>query len=313
MQKEPDINKVAVIGAGLMGFGLGVDFARAGYEVAMWNTKEDSSRQAMKRSRIALDRMVEAQVISKMEADAAYARLHPTTDMDEAATGADYVIESVLEQIKVKHDVYRRLDKICPPPAILASNSSGIMPTIIAEAATHPERVLITHYFQPPHLLPLVEIVGGEKTSKEVIDRTFRILTKMRKKPVVLRKELPAFAGNRIQRVIGVECSYLVENEVCSPEDVDTIIMYGFGRRMFNTGYFMRCDLIGLDLLYDTAMARGQKPLQVVEEHYSKGELGAKTGKGFYDWTSESEEALHRRQDMDLLRFLKRDYDEGLL
>jgi 3-hydroxybutyryl-CoA dehydrogenase len=313
MQREPDVNKVAVIGAGLMGFGIGVDFARAGYDVALWNTREETSKQAQERSRTALSRMVEAEVMTRAEADAALARMHFTTDMDLAAKGADYVIESVLEQIKVKHDVFRRLDELCPPPAILASNSSGIMPTVIAEAVTRPERVLITHYFQPPHLLPLVEIVGGKQTSKETVERTFRILTKMRKKPIVIRKELPAFAGNRIQRAIAEECGYLVENEVCSPEEVDAIIMYSFGRRMFNTGIFIRYDLIGLDFIYDAATARGQKPLKVVEEHRMRGELGVKTGRGIYPWTPESIEALQRRQDMDLLSFLKRDYEEGLL
>jgi len=313
MTKEPGINKVAVIGAGLMGFGIGVDFARAGYEVTLWNTKAETSKQAMERARTALDRMVEAKVTTKSEANAAYARLHPTTDMTQAAKGADYVIESVLEQLKVKHEVYRRLDELCPPPAILASNSSGIMPTTLATVCTHPERLLIAHYFQPPHFLPIVEILGGEKTSKETIDRTFSILSKMRKKPVILRKELPGFAGNRIQRVIGEMCSSLVEDGVCSPEEVDDIIMYGFGRRMTNTGFFLRNDLIGLDLGYDAAIARGQKPIKVVVEHYKRGELGVKTGKGFYTWTPESVEALHRRQDMDLLRLMKRDYEEGRL
>ena len=311
--KVEGINKVAVIGAGLMGFGIGVDFARAGYEVALWNTSEATSKQAMSRARTALDRMVEAELITPAEADAAYARLKPTTDMAQAATGADYVSESVLERLDLKKEVFARLDEMCPPPALLTTNTSGIMPTAIATATTHPERVVVAHYFQPPHLLPLVEILGGEKTSQETIDTTFRVLSKMRKKPVILRRELPAFAGNRIQRLIGEEANALVENGVCSPEEVDTIIMMGFGRRMATTGYFTRVDLIGLDLSYDAAIARGQTPPRAIVERVERGDLGAKTGKGFYEWSPEKAEAMHRRLDMELLRMMKRDYEEGLV
>ncbi len=311
--KEAGINKVAIIGAGLMGFGIGVDFARAGYDVALWNTSQATSQKAMTRARAALDRMVEAQFIAPGEADAAHARLRPTTDMTDAATGADYVVESVLEQLVVKQDVFRQLDNICPASSILATNSSGLSPTAIATATRYPERVVVTHYFQPPHLVPLVEIVGGEKTSRETKDTAFRVLAKMRKKPVAIAKEFPGYAGNRIQFAIGTEAMWLVENGVCSPETVDIIIKMGFGRRMATTGYFDRMDFIGLDLLHDVLSGQGRPVPEPLAHHVKQGEFGVKTGKGFYEWTPEAVEALERGQDMALLAMLKQDYEEGVL
>ena len=311
--KEDSLNKVAIIGAGLMGFGIGVDFARAGYDVALWNTSPTTSQQAMTRARKAFDRMVEAEFITREEAEGAYAHLQPTTDMTEAARGADYVVESVLEQLPLKQDVFRRLDVICPPPVILATNTSGLSPTAIATATTHPERVVVTHYFQPPHLIPLVEIVGGEKTSSQTIETAFQVLTRMRKKPVKLLKETPGFAGNAIQNGIGMMAIGLVEKGICTPEMVDTIITMGFGRRMRMTGYFDRMDLIGLDLVADIVTAQGLTPPRLIAEHVERSELGAKTGKGFYKWTPESAEAFNYRQEMELIRLLKQDYEKGIL
>jgi len=310
---EEGLNKIAIIGAGLMGFGIGVDFARAGYDVALWNTSPATSQQAMTRARKAFDRMVEAGFMTREEADSAYARLRPTTDMTEAAAGADYVVESVLEQLPLKQDVFRQLDEVCPVPAILATNTSGLSPTAIATATTHPERVLVTHYFQPPHLIPLVEVVGGEKTSDETIATVLRVLTRMRKKAVRLLKEQPGFAANSMQGGMGRVAMELVQNGMCTPEVVDTVITMGFGRRLSTTGYFERLDIIGLDLVADVITAQGGTPPPIIAERVERSELGAKTGKGFYEWTPESVEAFHYRQEMELLRLLKRDYDEGIL
>ena len=136
--KDRGIKKIAIIGAGLMGYGIGIDFARAGFEVALWNRSLDASRQAMTRSREALDHMVEADFISSGAADQTFARLHPSTDLESAAGEADYVVESISERLPLKKKIFQQLDQICPPPAILATNTSTLKPTIIAEATKHP-------------------------------------------------------------------------------------------------------------------------------------------------------------------------------
>ena len=142
-----------------MGVGIGIDFARAGFDVSLLNRSADSSGKAMARSRKALELMASAGLITSQAAGDAFAHLEPTTDIETAARGAGYVVESVQEELSLKKEVFRQLDALCPPPAILATNTSSIRPTVIAAAVDHPERVVVTHYFHPEHLVPLVEIV----------------------------------------------------------------------------------------------------------------------------------------------------------
>jgi 3-hydroxybutyryl-CoA dehydrogenase len=314
MKKCADINKVAVIGAGLMGFGIGVDFARAGYDTWMYNTREETSRIAMQRAKDALWLFVEGNMMSDSEAEAAYARLHPTTSLEAAAQNADYISESALESLALKRRIFADLDRLCTPSAILTTNSSNFTTTSIVKdnAMKHPERCCVAHYFQPPHLLPLVEVVGGEKTTKETIDKTCEILKAMHKKAVVIPVEVPSHAGNRIQGAIGREIRNLVDKKICTPEMIDDIIMYSFGRRMANTGWFIRNDLIGLDFTYNIAKADGTEPWEPIKERVERGETGMKSGKGFYDWPDFGK-AVERRQNMDLIRFLKRDMEDGKL
>lgn len=309
--KEKGIERVAVIGAGLMGLGIGVEFARFGYQVSLYNTTAATSKQAMERADEDLDLMVETQLLTAEEAKATLDRLRPTTDLVDAASGADYVIESVLELLSLKHEIFAKLDEICPPPAILATNTSGLMVTDIASVAKHPERILATHYFQPPHFIPLVEVVGGEKTDRRVVELTARVLRGLRKRVVVINIELPRFAGNRIQGAISREVQSLVDQGVCSPEMIDDIISFGFGRRMAYTGYFKRQDLIGLDFSYTMAKGRDQEPWGPIAERVERGELGMKSGKGFYEWPGDAAKQFLRRYNLELIRLMKQDMDEG--
>jgi len=311
--KEEGIERVAVIGAGLMGFGVATEFARFGYQVSMYNTKEETSRRAMEQASEALDLMVETELITRDEARAAYARMRPTTDMEDATTGADFVHESVHELLSLKQEVFARLDELCPPKTILATNTSGFRVTDIASVTKHPERAVATHYFQPPHFVPLVEVVGGEKTDRKVVEKTARILRGMRKKVAVIDVELPAFVGNRIQGAIGREVQSLIDQGVCSPEMIDDIMSFGFGRRIACTGYFKRMDLIGLDFIYRAAKGRGLEPWKPIAERVERGELGMKSGKGFYDWPGDTARQLHRRQNTELIRLMKQDMEAGLI
>jgi 3-hydroxybutyryl-CoA dehydrogenase len=311
--KEAGVERVAVIGAGLMGFGVAVEFARFGYQVNIYNTREETSKQAMQQAREALDLMAETELITGKEADAAYGRIKPTTDIAEAAGGADFVHESVLEVLDIKKEVFARLDEVCPPSVILATNTSGLRVTDIATATRHPERVLATHYFQPPHFVPLVEVAGGEKTDRTLVEKAARILRGMRKKVVVIDVELPGFVGNRLQGAIAREVRSLVDKGVCTPEMIDDVISFGFGRRMAYTGYFKRMDLIGLDFGYRAAQGRGVPAWGQVAERVERGELGMKSGKGFYEWPGDTAKQLHRRLNTELIRLMKQDMEAGLI
>ena len=311
--KEENIKRVAVIGAGLMGLGIGVEFARFGYQVSLYNTKGTTSKKAMERAREDLDLMVETELVTSNEAKATYDRLRPTTDLGDAALGADYVIESLPELLPLKQEIFAKLDEACPPPAILATNTSGLMVTDIASVAKHPERILATHYFQPPHFVPLVEVVGGQKTDQGVVELVARVLRGLRKKVVVIDIELPGFAGNIIQRAIGREIQALVDQGVGTPQMIDDIISFGFGRRMAYTGYFKRLDLIGLDFIYKMAKGRGEEPWGPIAERVERGELGMKSGQGFYDWSGGAALRLQRRANMELIRLMKQDMADGAI
>ncbi|MFC1966684.1 3-hydroxyacyl-CoA dehydrogenase family protein [Chloroflexota bacterium] len=310
---EKPVERVAVIGAGLMGLGIAVEFARFGYQVSIYNTNQASSQKAMEKAGEDLDLMVETELLTAEDAKAAYSRLRPTTDLEDAASGADYVVESVFELLSLKQEIFARLDELCPPPAILATNTSGLRVTDIASVTRHPERVLATHYFQPPHFVPLVEVVGGEKTAREVVELVAQVLRGLRKKVVVMDIELPGFAGNRIQGAIAREVQSLVDKGVCSPGMIDDVISFGFGRRMAYTGYFKRIDLVGLDLGYKAIKGRGREPWGPVAERVERGDLGMKSGKGFYEWPGDSAKKFHRRQNMELIRMMKQDMTEGLI
>lgn len=307
------IKRVAVIGAGLMGFGVATEFARFGYETAMYNTRPGTSRRAMEQAKEALDLMVETKLITRRAADAAYKRLHPTTHLEEAARGADFINESVLEMLTLKKEVFGRLDAICPPSTILATNTSGLRVSDIAAATKHPERVIATHYFQPPHFVPLVEVVPTPKTDPAVVAKTAEFLRGLRKKVVVIEIEVPGFIGNRIQGAIGREIQALVDKGIATPEMIDDVIQFGFGRRMAYTGYFKRLDLIGLDFIYNSAKDHGAEPWKPVAEHVKRGELGMETGKGFYEWPDDTAKQLHRRQNTELIRLMKQDMEAGLI
>ena len=311
--KEESIKRIAVIGAGMMGFGVATEFARFGYPVSIYNTRQETSKQAMAQISEALDLMVETELLTADQAKAAYDRVRPTTDIVDAASGADFVHESVFELLSLKQEIFSKLDEICPPAVILATNTSGFKVTDIATATEHPERVLATHHFQPPHFVPLVEVVGGEKTDRAVIERAASLLWGLRKRVAIIDVELARFVGNRIQGAIGREIQSLVDKGVCSPEMIDDVISFGFGRRMGYTGYFKRMDLIGLDFGYKVAKGHGLEPWKPIAERVERGEFGMKSGKGFYDWPGDTAKQLHHHMNTELIRLMKQDMEAGLI
>jgi 3-hydroxybutyryl-CoA dehydrogenase len=308
-----EIKRVAVIGAGLMGFGVATEFARFGYDVTMYNTRKETSLRSMGWAKEALDLMVETELITKRNANAAYRRLHPTTNLEEAAKDADFVHESVSELLTLKQEVFAKLDKICPPPIILATNTSGLRVSDIASATIHPERVLAAHYFQPPHFVPLVEVVPTQKTDPALVEKAVALLRGLRKKVVVMNTEISGFIGNRIQGAIGREIHWLVDKGIATPEMIDDVIQFGFGRRMAYTGHFKRLDLIGLDFSYNTAKGHGAQPWKPIAEHVERGELGIETGKGFYEWPSDAGKQFQHHYNTELIRLMKQDMEAGLI
>ncbi len=301
---ERKVQNVAIIGAGLMGFGIGVEYARFGYNVSFYNTKKASSEVAMQRAKEALDLMVKTKLITSDVAKVTYGRIRPTIDITDAAKGVDLAVESVLEDLRLKQDIFAKLDEICPPPAILCTDTSGLKVTDIASKAKHQKRILATHYTQPPHFAPMVEVVPGEKTDPALVPFVAGMLRKMHKMVIVLNRDSPRFIQNRIQGAISRECQTLVDEGLATPEVIDNVITFGFGRRMGYTGYFKRQDLVGLKV-------RGNQPWKPLAEHLERGELGMKSGKGFYEWPEEKKEAFLEWYHTELIRLMKQDMERG--
>jgi len=301
---ERKVQNVAIIGAGLMGFGIGVEYARFGYNVSFYNTKKATSEEAMKRAKEALDLMVKTRLITREMAKATYNRIRPTIDIADATSRVDLAVESVLEDLPLKQDIFAKLDEICPPTVILCTDTSGLRVTDIALKAKHQERILATHYTQPPHFVPMVEVVSGEKTDPALVPFVADMLRKMHKKVIVIGKDSPLFIQNRIQGAIARECRSLVDEGLGTPEVIDNVITFGFGRRMGYTGYFKRQDLIGLKL-------RGSQTWKPIVEHVERGELGMETGRGFYEWPKEKKDKFLEWYHTELIRLMKQDMERG--
>ncbi len=209
--------------------------------------------------------------------------------------------------------MFSELDALCPPEVILASNTSALMPSALASPTRHPERVIVVHYFNPAHLIPVVEVVLGPHTSEETLSRATAMLRQAGKTPAVLRKEVPGFIANRLQAALLREALQLVEDGVTSLEDLDAVVSMGFGRRLAAFGPFAVVDLNGLDV-WQAIMANlspilssASEPSPLLAERAGRGELGLKSGQGFYSWSPEAGRGALARRDAELLRHLAKD------
>ncbi|HTO92815.1 MAG TPA: 3-hydroxyacyl-CoA dehydrogenase family protein [Bacteroidota bacterium] len=295
------IRNVSVVGAGLMGHGIAQEFLVAGYTVHLHDVSVERLAAARENIRKNLLMLAGLGLAPPGAAESFPGLLTTTTDIREAVAEADIVIEAAFEDLELKRDIFRSIDALAPAHAILASNSSSFMPGLMASATRRPGNVLVAHYFNPPYLLPLVEIVRHEKTSDETVNTVCGLLKGLGKTPVVVRKESPGFIGNRLQAALFREALSIVEHGIATPADVDTVIREGFGRRLGAAGVFEIWEIAGWDLilaicenLFPTLEPR-TTPAPTLKEMVARGELGVKSGRGFYEWTPESVSALKTR------------------
>jgi len=285
----PGVNNVCIVGAGNMGHQMALCFAIAGYKVKCTDINEEILKKAEDFVANYLPERVSKGKMTQEVADQAKANLSFTTDLEEAAKDADVVVEAVVEKLDVKQDLFAKLDKICPPHTILATNSSYIVSSRIAPATKRPEKVCNMHFFNPALVMKLVEVVKGPHTSEEVAQKIYDLAKDIDKVPVMLHKEIDGFLVNRILRQISQEALYLYDMGIASYEDIDKSVVYGLGHPM---GPFRLMDLTGIDLAYFSRMGKYQdsgnpadKPSPIIVEKYVKGEWGRKVGKGFYDYS----------------------------
>jgi 3-hydroxybutyryl-CoA dehydrogenase len=286
---EPSIERVErilVVGSGAMGSQIGMVSALAGYAVAVLDIDEAMLRSAQDQLRDRMARAVEKGRRSAEDVDAAFARMAFTTDLEPAAAGADFVIEAAVEKLDVKREIFARLDAAAPEHAVLSTNSSSIVSSRIAGSTRRPDRVCNMHFFNPALVMECVEVVRNPQTSDATVRTTVELTRRLGKSPVVLRKEIAGFVANRILRALRDEAVALYEGSVASVEDIDTACRTALGHPM---GPFELMDLTGIDIGYHAALARfeesgdpADRPMRSIAAKVESGELGRKTGRGWY-------------------------------
>ncbi|MCK4783503.1 MAG: hypothetical protein KAV87_07120, partial [Desulfobacteraceae bacterium] len=243
-----DIKNITVIGAGLMGHGIAQIFAVKGYAVTLMDLQDDLVSKAIENIRSNLTLMARKGIGNPDHIEAAIARVKTSVDLKEAAAGAHFVVEAVSENLELKQKIFQDLDSVCPKETILTTNTSVISITEIAQKARIRERIVGTHFWNPPYLIPLVELVRGQDTSDEAMDVTFELLKYLGKHPVRVNLDVPGFVGNRLQHALWREAVSIVDKGIADAATVDECIRFGFGIRLPVLGPLENADMVGLDL-----------------------------------------------------------------
>jgi 3-hydroxybutyryl-CoA dehydrogenase len=284
---ETDVVRITVVGAGTMGHGIAHVAAAAGIEVGLYDLSAELIRVGLEAVRADLDRGVEKGKLTQDERASILDRIAPALDLDRAAAGSDVVIEAVPERLELKRELFRRLDRSTAERTILASNTSSLSIARIAEAAARPERVIGMHFFNPVHVMALVEVVRGERTAESTVERTVALGRRMGKEPIVVR-DSPGFASSRLGLTLGLEAMRMLEQGVASAEDIDRAMTLGYRHPM---GPLRLTDLVGLDVrlaiaehLHAELRSEVFRPPEILRRMVAEGRLGKKTGRGFYDW-----------------------------
>jgi 3-hydroxybutyryl-CoA dehydrogenase len=307
--------RLAVVGNGIIGHGIAQVFATAGTPVTLIGRSPESLARALVRVRTSLAQFVAHGLVPAGEVEGILERITTTTLLEDAA-GADFVIEAVTEDLPLKLDVFHRLDRICPPPAVLGSSSGQPASALIARVAT-PERVVATHFWYPPQLIPLVEVCGGPLSAPEVVGWACAALSGAGKQPVVIDKEIPGFIGNRLQFAMLREAWALWASGAASAEAIDAVVRNSFGRRVAVTGPIESADVGGLYTMYHFGRSLipdldvSPEPPQGIADLVAEGANGLANGRGVYDWSKRDGEALIKARMEELFRWLKYDRQLG--
>ncbi|MDY6796211.1 MAG: 3-hydroxyacyl-CoA dehydrogenase family protein [Actinomycetota bacterium] len=297
-----DVSRVAVVGAGLMGNSIAQVFARAGMEVNLVDVADEALTHAVALIRSSLEVLKEVGKASGDDVDVTLERINRSTDLEASMLGVDFVVEAVPEVPEVKKEIFARLDEILPKEVVIASNTSGLDIYSFTEV-TRPERLLIAHWFLPPSIIPLVEIVPGPDTSAEAVDFTVALLERLGKKPVVMKGFTRAFIVNKIQNMIALAVFELLGSGLVEPEDIDRAVKYSLGIRLPVLGVLQTMDFTGLDLVLDVGKSYGfSNPF--IEEKVEKGHLGAKTSRGIYDYGGRTEAEILEKRDRMFLKMI---------
>ncbi len=311
----PKLKHIAIIGAGMMGHGIAQIFASHGHQVSLVDVSDEILAKAVENIRANLTLLVKNGIGNKKDIESTIKRVKVIRDLKEAASSAQFIIEAVSENLDLKQGLFQKMDAICSSDAILTTNTSVISVTEIAARAKRRDRIVGTHFWNPPYLIPLVEVIKGEETSPKVVDLTADLLRSVGRHPVKVKKDVPGFVGNRLQHALWREAISIVEQGIADPATVDEVVKKGFGIRLPVLGPLENADMVGLDLtlqIHDYILKyieRSTKPSPFLKQKVEKKELGFKTGQGFQRWTPDTMEQCKKRL-LEHLILWNRDHGE---
>ena len=300
--------RIGIVGAGLMGHAIAQLFAVKDYPVFLFDGNREVLEQAPAKIRANFGPFLDLGLVTLDDVERALSRVSLCATLEEATSSAGLVIEAVNENLSLKQRLFAEMERYVGPDTILCSNTSAISITLIAEPLQSKQRMVGTHFWNPPHIVPCVEVIRSRYTSEHVFESTYQLMKRIGKRPVKVLRDVPGFLGNRMQHALWREAMSLVQQGIASPEGIDEVVKCGFGLRMPFLGPLETADLAGLDLTREVHedlfphLETTAEPLPALVEKIQKGDLGAKTGRGFHEWPKEKLEEVIRKRDGFLLR-----------
>ena len=313
--KLDEIKTISVLGAGIMGHGIAQSFLMGGYPVTLYDIRESILETARAHIENNLDLFSQAGLIKKGETKKALGRLFGTTELKRAVEKSDFIVEAAPENLELKQALFQEVESLCRAEAIIASNTSSLTLKDIGARVKKRERLVITHWFNPPHIVPTVEVVKGDKTSDETLEVACQLLIRIKKAPVKLNFELPGFLINRIQIAMVREVFDLYEKGIASAAEIDRAVKGSFGFRLASIGPLLTADLGGLDIWLRVCenllpqIQSSAEPPKALQRLVSQGHSGIKSGKGFYDYAADFSkkelDGVIKNRDREFLQRLK--------
>jgi len=306
---SPVFSTASVIGSGLMGTGIAAVFAAAKMKVTLVDTDQKRLDESKSRIQGIAAELLAADLIEETP-EAVAARVVCASDF-EACRESELILEAIFENLEAKHALYTQLEKIVSASTIIGSNTSGLLPSDLCRPFRHPERFLVVHFWNPPHAIPLVEVVPHPGTKPEVTETVLQFLRSVKTDPVLVAKEIPGFIGNRLQYAVLREALAIVRSGAATPEAVDTAMKASLGPRYSVVGPIETADLGGLDTFFTIAsylmplLAKDEDMLQLMKEKVAAGKTGLRSGEGFYPWPEERAAAVVARRNRALLQHRK--------
>lgn len=313
MSDSNETERLAIIGCGTMGHTIALNAAWVGIRVKMYGVDRQDVQNGLLAVKAKLKTLLDNDLINLDQQDQILEKITGTDSLSEAVSVATFIIECIPEVLQLKNDLFRKLDEMCNEEVILATNTSGLSPSLIGLNLKYPQRTLATHFWSPAHLIPLVEVLRAEFTNDNTFNRTMELLKFMNKKPIEVKKEVPGMVGNRLQFALFREAQYLLEQGIASKEDIDAAVTYSIGRRLPVTGPLLSADMGGLDVFASISdylfkdLSNADQSSGKLRDLIAQGHFGQKNGEGYYSWNEKFTEEMNLKREQQLIKFLKDD------